>query len=105
MAGETPMGDWSTALQKAQADLMRQWLDMNAAWARTTSPPGTPAAAGGAAGGAGAAGPAPNAAGAALPGLDGGDVARRFLAQCEQYLGVSRSLWDLLGRATTAPDA
>jgi len=36
MAGETPMGDWSSALQKAQADLMRQWLDMNAAWARTT---------------------------------------------------------------------
>ena len=102
MAGETPMGDWSSALQKAQADLMRQWLDMNAAWARATSPPGTPAASGGAAGTAGAA---PNAAGAATPGLDGGDVARRFLAQCEQYLGVSRSLWDLLGRAATAPDA
>ena len=38
MAGETPLGDWTSALQKAQSDLMRQWLDMNAAWARATSP-------------------------------------------------------------------
>jgi hypothetical protein len=33
------------------------------------------------------------------------DVARNFLRQCEQYLGVSRSLWDLLGRANSAGDA
>lgn len=86
MAGDSPSGDWSAALQKAQADLMRQWLDMNAAWARAT-----PAAA-----------PAAAPAGAALP--DGGEIARRFLQQCEQYLGVSRSLFELAGRAATAPD-
>jgi class III poly(R)-hydroxyalkanoic acid synthase PhaE subunit len=88
-------------LQKAQADLMRQWLDMNAAWARAT-----PAA--GAAAAAGAAGFAPAGAAGAAPGTgpaDGGEIARRFLQQCEQYLGVSRSLWDLMGRAATAADA
>jgi len=124
MAGETPLGDWSASLQKAQADLMRQWLDMNAAWARATSPLGGPAAAaagggapggatGGATGAAGTAGLSGAGAGSApgagpagpFAGIDGGDVARRFLAQCEQYLGVSRSLWDLVGRSAAAPDA
>jgi len=113
MAGETPLGDWTSALQKAQSDLMRQWLDMNAAWARATTPAG--AAGQGAAAPGAAAGESPGAstgastgaapAGSAVPGIDGGDVARRFLAQCEQYLGVSRSLWDLVGRSATAPDA
>jgi hypothetical protein len=86
------MEGWTEALSKAQADLMRQWTDMNAAWARAM-----PAATAGASRGA--------TAGAAdgLPG--GGEIAQRFLQQCEQYLGVSRSLWDLLGRAAAAPEA
>jgi hypothetical protein len=111
MAGETPLGDWTSALQKAQSDLMRQWLDMNAAWARATSPQaaaGAGVAGGGSAGAGGAAsgaGPGAAPASGAIPGMDGGDVARRFLEQCEQYLGVSRSLWELVGRSATAPDA
>jgi polyhydroxyalkanoate synthase subunit PhaE len=94
MAGDSPSGDWSAALQKAQADLMRQWLDMNAAW-RATPAGGMGPQGQGAAGAAAAAG--------ALP--EGGEIARRFLQQCEQYLGVSRSLFELAGRAATAPDA
>ena len=28
-------GDWSVALQKAQADMLRQWTEMSQAWAAT----------------------------------------------------------------------
>jgi class III poly(R)-hydroxyalkanoic acid synthase PhaE subunit len=40
-----------------------------------------------------------------MPPGGGADVAQKFMAQFEQYLGVSRSLWDLLGRTATVPDA
>jgi class III poly(R)-hydroxyalkanoic acid synthase PhaE subunit len=85
----TNTGDWAAAMQKAQADLLRQWTEMGSAWTRTTGSPAMPQA---------AATPS-----AAAPAAD--DVARRFLNQCEQYLGVSRSLWDLVGRASSSSDA
>jgi hypothetical protein len=102
MAPESPAaGDWTAAMQKAQSELLRQWTDMGLAWSRaaaatpapmapmdTAPPPPVPP-------------PAPSPA-AAPPG--GEDITRNFLQQCEQYLGVSRSLWDLLGRASTASD-
>ena len=88
MASDTnPTGDWAAAMQKAQADLLRQWTDMSQGWARGGSP------------GAGA-GAAPGAAPVAA--ADG--LARHFLQQCEQYLGVSRSLWDLVTRSAALGD-
>ena len=87
----TNTGDWAATMQKAQADLLRQWTEMGSAWARAAGSPATP-------GGQPAATPS-----AAAPAAD--DVARRFLSQCEQYLGVSRSLWDLVGRASSSSDA
>jgi class III poly(R)-hydroxyalkanoic acid synthase PhaE subunit len=49
------------------------------------------------------AGPAPGAAGAG-PGASADALARQFMQQCEQYLGVSRSLWDLVTRAAAVAD-
>lgn len=101
MAADTNApGDWATAMQKAQADMLRQWTDMSQAWARAGMPgtggPGPGAGAGSGAMGA-SVGTSANSAAEAL--------ARNFLQQCEQYLGVSRSLWDLIGRSATASDA
>ncbi len=90
----TNTGDWAAAMQKAQADLLRQWTDMGSAWAKATGSPAMPQP---------TATPGAAAPAAAAPAAD--DVARRFLSQCEQYLGVSRSLWDLVGRASTSGDA
>jgi BMFP domain-containing protein YqiC len=70
-------------MQKAQADLMRQWSEMNSAWLKS----------------AGAAGAA--AAPAAMPGAE---VAQRLLGQFENYLGVTRALWELLGKSATAQE-
>ena len=87
----TNMGDWAAAMQKAQADLLRQWTEMGSAWTKATGAAAMP-------------GVQPAATpGVAEPAAD--DVARRFLSQCEQYLGVSRSLWDLVGRASSSSDA
>ncbi len=84
-----PTGDWSAAMQKAQADMLRQWTEMSQAWA--------------AAGAAGAGAQA--AAGAAIaPGGSPEDLGRAFLQQCERYLGVSGALWELLNRSTAIPD-
>jgi poly(hydroxyalkanoate) synthase III subunit E len=79
-------GNWSAAIQKAQADMLRQWTEMSQAWA--------------AAGTAGAGAPAA-AATASAPGDGPG---RAFLQQCERYLGVSGALWELLNRAAAIPD-
>jgi class III poly(R)-hydroxyalkanoic acid synthase PhaE subunit len=86
MANDNPMdpAGWMAAMQKAQGDLMRQWSDLSTAWAGQ----GTPADAGPAA-----------AAGSSHAGAD---VARRFMGQFEQYLGVTRSVWELLGKAASA---
>jgi class III poly(R)-hydroxyalkanoic acid synthase PhaE subunit len=73
---------WAAALQKAQADMMGQWTQWNALW--------SPGAAAGAAGG-------PNAAA-------GSGAAQAFSQQFEQYLGITRSLWELLGRAASLTD-
>ncbi|HMI37306.1 MAG TPA: poly(R)-hydroxyalkanoic acid synthase subunit PhaE [Steroidobacteraceae bacterium] len=82
-------GNWSAALQKAQADMLRQWTEMSQAWAATGS--------------AGAGAPAA-AANASAP--EGGpeSLGRAFLQQCEGYLGVSSSLWELLNRSAAMPD-
>jgi hypothetical protein len=85
----TAPGDWMAAVQKAQADLWHQWSQLGQA-------------AMGAAGGA-AAGTTPGAPLASAAGAPEG-LARQFLQQCEQYLGVSQSLWDLLTRSTTIAD-
>jgi class III poly(R)-hydroxyalkanoic acid synthase PhaE subunit len=85
MANDTapdPMA-WANSMQKAQADLMRQWSEMNSAWLKS----------------AGAAGAA--AAPAAMPGAE---VAQRLLGQFENYLGVTRALWELLGKSATAQE-
>ena len=79
--------DWAAAMQKAQSDLLRQWTEMGSAWTRTAAVPQAAASA------------------AAAPAAGADDIARNFLRQCEQYLGVSRSLWDLLGRASSSTDA
>jgi len=81
----TAPGDWMAAVQKAQADLWRQWSALGQSAAM------------------GAAGAAPAGAGpAGTAGPEG--LARQFLQQCEQYLGVSQSLWDLLTRSTAITD-
>jgi hypothetical protein len=94
MAVDTnPAGDWAAAMQKAQADMLRQWSELGQNWTRAAAPgtamPGT------AMPGIGAA----TGTGAAAEGL-----ARHFLQQCEQYLGVSRSLWDLVTRSAGSAD-
>jgi class III poly(R)-hydroxyalkanoic acid synthase PhaE subunit len=88
-ADQTPgPTEWANAVQKTQEELMRQWSDMANAWSKAASgalhvPPSPPP----------------------MPPGGGADVAQKFMAQFEQYLGVSRSLWDLLGRTATVPDA
>ena len=73
-------GDWMAAVQKAQADMWRQWSQL-----------------GQAATGAAAAPPA-HAAGTPE------GIARQFMQQCEQYLGVSQSLWELVTRSAAIAD-
>lgn len=88
MANENPMdpAGWMAAMQKAQGDLMRQWSELSSSWASQAPP-------------------AMAGAGAAASGQAGADVARRFMGQFEQYLGVTRSLWELLGKsASVAPE-
>ena len=70
-----PAGEWMAAVQKAQADMWRQWsqLGQPAAGASTAAAPG----------------------GGAASGTPEG-LARQFMHQCEQYLGVSQSLEALL---------
>jgi class III poly(R)-hydroxyalkanoic acid synthase PhaE subunit len=80
--------EWANAVQKTQEELMRQWSEMANAWSKAAS-------------GALPIPPAPPP----MPPGGGADVAQKFMAQFEQYLGVSRSLWDLLGRTATVPDA
>jgi hypothetical protein len=99
MAADTNApGDWASAMHKAQADMLRQWTDMSQVWVRAAMPgTGSPPAGAGAGAMGASAGSGANAAAEAL--------ARNFLQQCEQYLGVSRSLWDLVGHSATASDA
>jgi len=78
---------WATAMQKTQGELLRQWSDLSAAWAGAAN-----ATAG-------------SGAGAAPGAMPGADIARRFMNQFEQYLGISRALWELVGKATAASDA
>jgi class III poly(R)-hydroxyalkanoic acid synthase PhaE subunit len=92
-SGTNPAGDWAAAMQKAQADMLRQWSELGQSWARAAAP------AAGAPAGAGLGGPTASAAPAA-----GEALARNFLQQCEQYLGVSRSLWELVTRSASIGD-
>jgi class III poly(R)-hydroxyalkanoic acid synthase PhaE subunit len=96
MGPEAMTGDWAAAMQKAQAELLRQWTELGAAWTKAGAAP--------AAAGASTAPGAPQAAAPPGGATNADDIARNFLRQCEQYLGVSRSLWDLLGRASTTGD-
>ena len=76
-------GDWMAAVQKAQADMWRQWsqLGQATAGAATAAAPGAAATAGTPEG-----------------------LARQFMQQCEQYLGVSQSLWELVSRSAAIAD-
>jgi len=76
-------GDWMAAVQKAQADMWRQWSQMGqaATGAATAAAPGAGASAGTPEG-----------------------LARQFMQQCEQYLGVSQSLWELVTRSAAIAD-
>ena len=85
-------GDWAAAMQKAQADLMRQWTDMSQAWGKVAT------------GATGAAAAPPAAAPQANPAASAEGMAQLFLKQCEQYLGVSGSIWDLVRRSAAAAD-
>ncbi|MGA3156621.1 MAG: poly(R)-hydroxyalkanoic acid synthase subunit PhaE [Steroidobacteraceae bacterium] len=87
-ADQTPgPNEWAAAVQKTQEDVMRQWTEMANAWSKAASGVlQVPAA------------PPP------MPPGGGADVAQKFMAQFEQYLGVSRSLWDLLGRTASVPE-
>jgi len=76
-----PAGDWAAAMQKAQADLFRQWSEISQGAMRAGTPP--------AAAGAGASAES---------------LARQFMQQCEQYLGVSHSLWELVTRSSAVSD-
>lgn len=88
-------GDWAAAMQKAQADLFRQWSEVSQAALRAgTAPTATGAA----------PGIAPGIAPGAAPGASAEALARQFMQQCEQYLGVSRSLWDLVTHAAAVAD-
>jgi class III poly(R)-hydroxyalkanoic acid synthase PhaE subunit len=79
--------EWAAAMQKTQDDVMRQWTEMANAWSKAASGVlQVPAA------------PPP------MPPGGGAEVAQKFMAQFEQYLGVSRSLWDLLGRTATVQE-
>jgi class III poly(R)-hydroxyalkanoic acid synthase PhaE subunit len=83
---------WTGNLQKAQADLMSQWSLWNGLWAQTAR-------------GAGLGATMAAAPGAAVPGAGpsaGG--AWPMAAQFEQYLGITRSLWELLGRTASIGD-
>lgn len=92
----TATGDWSAAIQKAQADMLRQWTEMSQAWAA--------AGAAGAAPGAPGAGAPAAAATASAPSSSAEGLGRAFLQQCERYLGVSGALWELLNRSAASPD-
>src|ERR1700704_6232381 len=78
-------GNWAAAMQKAQADLLRQWSEIGQAAMSAATAPAAPSA-------------------AAATGAPAEALARQFMQQCEQYLGVSRSLWDLLTRAAAVAD-
>jgi len=90
--------DWASAMQKAQADLLRQWSELSAAWTQAATP-----TTGGRGPSSTSGAPEPGAT-TAPAGTAADDLARGFLRQCEQYLGVSRSLWDLVGRAAASSD-
>ncbi len=76
-------GDWVAAVQKAQADMLRQWSQLGQTALGAT---------GGAQAGGGTSGATPEG------------LARQFLQQCEQYLGVSQSLWELVTRSAAIAD-
>lgn len=97
MGPEALTGDWAAAMQKAQSELLRQWTEIGSAWVKAGAAVGQ--------GGLGAAQAPPQMASAPGVATNADDIARNFLRQCEQYLGVSRSLWDLLGRATANGDS
>ena len=92
-SGTNPAGDWAAAMQKAQADMLRQWSELGQGWARAAAP------AAAAPPGAGLGGSTASAAPAS-----GEALARNFMQQCEQYLGVSRSLWELVTRTASIGD-
>jgi class III poly(R)-hydroxyalkanoic acid synthase PhaE subunit len=71
---------WTAAMQQAQTALTRQWTEGNAAWLKLL-------------GGTGATG--------AMPGAEMG---KNLAGQFENYLGVTRSLWELLGRSASVSD-
>src|SRR5258708_33302213 len=81
-------GDWSAAIQKAQADMLRQWTEMSQAWA--------------AGGAAGAAAPAAAAA-ARTPRRRPEDLRRALPPQCWRYLGGSGAPWGLVKRSAARP--
>jgi class III poly(R)-hydroxyalkanoic acid synthase PhaE subunit len=71
---------WTAAMQQAQTTLTRQWSEGNAAWLKLL-------------GGTGATG--------AMPGAEMG---KNLAGQFENYLGVTRSLWELLGTSASVSD-
>ena len=87
-ADQTPgPAEWAAAVQKTQEEVMRQWSEMANAWSKAASGAlQSPAV------------PPP------IPPGGGADVAQKFMAQFEQYLGVSRALWELLGRTASVPE-
>ena len=79
---------WTAAMQQAQKDMMSRWTEMNSMWMKTLS-------------GSGAAMPGGAIPGASMPGADMG---KQLMGQFENYLGVTRALWELLGKSASAAD-
>jgi class III poly(R)-hydroxyalkanoic acid synthase PhaE subunit len=75
---------WADAMQKAQGNIMQQWSQFQGLWSQVASNAG---------------------AGAQSATAGGKEFAQQLASQIEQYVGISRSLWELLGSAATQKSA
>jgi class III poly(R)-hydroxyalkanoic acid synthase PhaE subunit len=86
-----PSGTWAFDMGKAQSNMMQQWTEANTAWLKVL-------------GGAGGAKPGAAFMGLGMPGGAGADMGAQLVGQFEHYMGVTRSLWELLGKSASVSD-
>jgi class III poly(R)-hydroxyalkanoic acid synthase PhaE subunit len=116
-AKDTPLY-WTDVYLKGQEEFLRRWSQMASDGAKAAAGAANGAAASAASAGSASGG---NANPFAIPGFGAGtpdwasifmpqfsgasaDVAKKYFALYEQYLGAGRGLWDLLTRSMTNPD-